>query len=165
MVRKWEPRELRLVSEYITEYYPKYRSYTRVRLGAIHPGLEPEKYLPAERKMIGVWRRWADAIIIRHRDLILIEAAIRPEPGDISKLLLYERLIPYTPEFYDYKTWPVIKELVYAIEDPLIVSMCREVNIRPRKFKPKWVDEYLKTLFFRERRAPFTYPIPGKKGE
>ena len=52
--RKYEPREMKLVSEYLVDRYGKYRSLTRVRLGALHPSLLPEKLSQAEKDMIKI---------------------------------------------------------------------------------------------------------------
>jgi len=155
--RQWQPRELRLVAEYLEKYYSKHTYQMRVRLGSLHPSLRWEEMTEEERRMVGVWRRWADAIVVTDSEVILIEAAIRPEPGDITKLLLYEKLLYHTPELKDViSDRYVVKELVYALEDPLVVELARENNIRVRYFKPDWVDDYLKLLYHRERRSPLT---------
>jgi hypothetical protein len=154
--RQWQPREMRLVSEFLAKMYPKYETRTRVRLGTIHPELHPETLSEAEKAMVGVFRRWADAIVFLPDRLILIEAAIRPSPGDISQIELYEYLLPSTPELEQYRNLPVEKLLVYAIEDPVIVTMARGRGIKCTYFKPSWVDDYLVILYPSERRAPLT---------
>lgn len=103
--------------------------------------------------MIGVWRRWADAIVFDGRKLILIEAAIRPDPGYISKLELYADLIPETPELMQYAGWPVVKLLVYAIEDPAVLRLAKRHGVRTAKYVPSWMPSYLRLLFPRERRS------------
>lgn len=154
--RKWQPREMRLVSEFLAEHYSDYTTQTRVRLGSIHSELQPEKLSPAELRAVGVWRRWADAIVFMPDRLILIEAAIRPSPGDISQLELYEHLLPNTPELAEHKGKPIEKLLLYALEDPVIVAMAGDRGIRVVYFHPDWVDEYLAILYPRERRSPLT---------
>jgi hypothetical protein len=151
--RQWQPREMRLVSEFLAKYYPNYETRTRVRLGAIHPELHPETLSESEKSMVGVFRRWADAIVIMPDKLVLIEAAIRPSPGDISQIELYEHLLPLTPELEEFRALPIEKLLVFAIEDPVVVAMARERGINTRYFRPGWVDEYLDILYPRERRA------------
>jgi len=156
--RQWQPRELRMVSEFLAKYYPDYPYKMRVRLGSIHPDLAPEQLSDAEKRLVGVTRRWADCIVVMPDRLVLIEVAIRPSPGDISQLELYELLVPHTPELAEYASLPIEKLLVYAIEDPLVVAMARDRGIKAIYFKPDWVDEYLKLLYPRERRAPLTHP-------
>lgn len=147
-----------MVSEFLGKYYPDYAYKMRVRLGSLHPRLHPEELTDAEKRLMGVTRRWADCIVFLPDRLVLIEVAIRPSPGDISQLELYEHLVPHTPELEEYKDLPIEKLLVYAIEDPLIVSMARDRGIKVTYFKPDWIDDYLAILYPRERRSPLTYP-------
>jgi len=160
--RSWQPRELRLVAEYLASRYTKENCYTRVRLGSTHPELELKALTEQERRMVGVWRRWADAVVITAKKVILIEAAIMPQPGDISLLKLYEYLFRFTPEFEDHKNKPLEKQLVYAIEDPLLLHLAAQEKIVVVKFRPDWIDDYLQVMYQREKRAPLTYPVPGK---
>jgi len=152
--RQWQAREMRLVSEYLAKHYAKYPSQTRVRLGAIRPEIKSAELTDADKAMLGMWRRWADAIVFMPDRLLLIEAAIRPSPGDISQLELYETLIDKTPELAEHKGKAVEKVLLFAIEDPAVATMARKHGIKVIYFKPDWVDEYLKLLYPRERRAP-----------
>jgi len=145
-----------MVSEFLAKHYSDYPTRTRVRVGSIHPDLKPEELTDAEKRMVGVFRRWADAIVFMPGRLLLIEAAIRPSPGDISQLELYERLLPMTPELAEHKGKLIEKMLVWAIEDPPIAVMARERGIRVVYFHPKWIDDYLKILYPRERRASLT---------
>lgn len=156
--RQWQPREMRLVSEYLAKNYSSYSTQTRVRLGSIHPDLKPEQLSDAEKRMVGVYRRWADAIVFMPDRLVLIEAAIRPSPGDISQLELYEHLLPHTPELVEHKNKPIEKVLLWAIEDPPIAAMARDRGIKVVYFHPSWVDEYLRILYPSEQRATLTYP-------
>ena len=154
--RQWQPREMRLVSEFLAKHYGQYPTRTRVRVGSIHPDLKPGELSGAEQRMVGVFRRWADAVVFMPDRLVLIEAAIRPNPGDISQLELYEHLLPMTPELAEHKDKPIEKLLLYALEDPVIVGLAREKGIKVVYFHPPWIDDYLKVLYPRERRAPLT---------
>lgn len=156
--RAWQPREMRLVSEYLAQQYSEYPTQTRVRVGSIHPDLKPGELSEPEHRMVGVFRRWADAIVYMPDRLILIEAAIRPSPGDISQLELYEYLLPHTPELAEHKGKPIEKVLLWAIEDPPIAVMARDRGITVVYFHPSWVDDYLKILYPYERSATLTYP-------
>jgi len=161
---KWQPREMRLVSEYIAKYYPNSPSLTRVRLGPTHPALITEGMTEEEQNMLKVWRRWADGIVITRNRLILIEGAILPDPGDVSKLLLYEYLLRYTPEFQQYLDRDIVKVLLLAIEDPVLGKIARAAGIQVVVFCPDWVREYIQTLAGRKQRAPLTHlgPEEGK---
>jgi len=157
--RQWQPREMRLVSEYLAKNYADYPTRTRVRVGSIHPDLKPEQLSESEKKMVGVFRRWADAIVFMPDRLVLIEAAIRPSPGDISQLQLYEHLLPHTPELAEHKDKPIEKVLLWAIEDPPIAAMARQYDIKVIYFHPGWVDDYLRILYPYERSASLTFPM------
>lgn len=152
--RVWQPREMRLCSEYCSLYHYKGRILTRVRLGPFPSELL--KYVSAEEEanMVTVWRRWADAIVIYPDKVILIECAIRPNPGKIAQLELYKQLYYKTPEFDSIKHLPLEMELVYAIEDPATVELAKQKGIRTVYYKPIWIEEYINQLYPRERRGP-----------
>jgi len=152
--RNWQPREQRLLSEFLAKEYPTTPYVTRIRLGSVRPELITESLEPAERKMLYVTKRWADAIILLKGKTILIEAAIRSDPGDISKLELYKKLFYETPELADRTNMPLDLMLVYAIEDPVVIELARDKGIRCVPFRPPWISDYLKLLAPRERRAP-----------
>jgi len=149
--RKWQPRELRLVSEFLNEWFPDFPHMLRVRLGRPPRLAEIPELTPEEEALLGVWRRWVDAIVIMPSKLILIEVAIRPDPGDISKLELYERLVPFTPELEEFIHLPVEKWLVYAVEDAAVLAMAEERGIVCVEYRPAWIEEYLRILYPRER--------------
>lgn len=159
MARKWEPRELRLVSEYLAAKYPRARTFQRMRVGEIHPSLQPESLLEAERRLVGVFRRWADAIVITDSTLVVIEASIYPDLGDISKVKAYARLAPYTPELQEWAHLSVQCEIVTCIRDPFIEQLCKENGIRPIIFRPPWIDAYLEKLGGSKAGPSHTYPV------
>ena len=152
--RAWQPREMRMVAEFIRERYPDRRHFTRVRLGRLPSQLIRPDMMPEDVRMIGVWRRWADAIVVDGKKLILIEAAIRPEPGDISKLELYEMLIPETPELAPYAGFTIVRLLVYVIEDGAVLELAKRHGVKTAKYVPSWLPSYLRQLYPRERRGP-----------
>jgi hypothetical protein len=154
--RKWEPREMRMVSEYLAEKYAGYESATRVRLGSLHPDLELPDLSEAEKNMLSVYNRWADAVVITPTTLILIEAAILPEAGDISKLEMYAMLLPQTERYKDHRDKNIVMELVVALEDPVLVLLARRHGIRVIVFCPDWIREYISTLSWRKQTPPKT---------
>lgn len=154
--RQWQAREMRMVSEYLVKFYAKYPCYTRVRLGSIPSQLKVRTESLAEERMKGVWRRYADAVVVKPQQIVIIEASIRPDPGDISKLKLYKHLFPHTPEFQPYTNRPIALELVYAMPDVVLQQLARDEGIKVIKFKPDWLDDYLSILYPHERRAPLT---------
>lgn len=153
MPRKWQPREMRMLAEWLAETYPKETYLTRVRLGRIEPLLSATELTENERRALGVHRRWADAVVLLDDRVLLIEAKIRPQPGVISQLELYARLLPHTPELASHAHLPIEMILLYAIEDELINLLAREKSIRCVFYHPDWVDEYINELYPRERQG------------
>ena len=152
--RDWTPREMRMVAEYLQRHYGKYEYRMRVRLGSIPSELVRPDMDLVEKRMAGLWRRWADAVVFSPDEVVIVEAAIKPDPGDIGKLQLYGKLIRHTPELEPLLRPPVVLELVYALEDPIVLELAREAKIRVVYYRPKWLGDYLKILYPRERRAP-----------
>lgn len=149
--RDWQPREQRLVSEFVIEFYPEYESRTHVHLGGTPPRFKGKFTRPETGRLLGVFRRWADALVFMPDRLVLIEGKILPQPGVLSQLKLYEALIPNTPELEEHRSKPVEKVLVCAIEDPLITQLARTEGIRVVVFRPDWIEDYMKIVHPWER--------------
>jgi len=151
--RAWQPREMQMLSEWLTKTYPNGRFQTRVRLGSPKSEIPRADMTPEERAMIGSWRRWADAVILENDKVTIVEAAIRPDPGKISQLELYAMLLPQTPELRAWWGLKIELLLLYAIEDPATVYLAREKGIRCVQYQPLWLPSYLDILMPRERRG------------
>lgn len=152
MSRLWQPRETRLLSEWIVKTFPNDKVIYRVRLGqppgwaktSIDGGAPPEIYK--------IYQRWADAIIITPKELILIEAKIKPDPGVISQINLYEQLLPKTPELQEFMDLPTRKVLLMAQRDLDVEELARTQDIEIQYYSPPWVTDYLKEIHrYRER--------------
>lgn len=162
--RTYLPREMRLLGEFVAKEYPTDQVFINLRLGAIRPDLDLDGLSPAEVRMLGVFRRFADALVVKPEKLILIEASIRPDPGKLSQLQLYERLVPHTDSLNQYKDRKIRKTLLWAFNDEVLASIAREQGVVVRVFHPPWVDEYLDSLTRRASRATksgFLEPAAG----
>jgi len=124
----------------------------RQRLGSYAPE-EYEKILkPEELRILGLFRRWADAVYITEDTVYIIEAMIRADPKKIGQLELYLKLVPHTPELKPYlKGRKIQGVLLYCIEDPVMVAMAREKGFLCVKYVPEWLPDYLRLLLPRER--------------
>jgi len=151
--RAWQPVETRLVSEFVAVRYPKCPAWFRVRVGTIHGRLDLPGLTDAERRMGGVFRRWADAVVLDRNRLVVIEAAIMASPGKVSQLDLYLRLIPQTPEFREYSTRTLQGVLLCGVVDPVVSRMASERGFTVAEFCPGWLQEYLDQLPARKRVA------------
>lgn len=147
---------MRMLGEWLEKEYHGHYYATRVRLGTPPAALLTPDMPEEEVRMLGVWRRWADGLVVLPDRMVLIEAAIRPDPGDISKLELYAYLLPHTPEYREHRDKPVDLVLLYCLEDPILVALARRKGIRTVYYRPKWLDDYLAILYPRERRAPIS---------
>ncbi|MHC4397649.1 MAG: hypothetical protein ACYS1A_18555, partial [Planctomycetota bacterium] len=141
--RGWQPRELRLVSEYLAAYHPHGIKMERVRLGSIHPGFNTKGMDAATKRMFIQFNRWADAVVILPEKIVLIEVTIPPRPQKVAQLEMYEQLIPTTPEFELYLDRPIEKVLVMAVRDITVEQFARQKGIKVVVFRPKWINDYL----------------------
>ncbi len=130
------------MSEWLALTYPNDRVLQQVRLGAYKPHIPTTGLNQAEMRALGVFRRFADALVVRKTELHLIEASIPSHPGYVSQMLLYKRLLPMTPELADYAALPVKMIYLVAMEDPIVTAMAREQGIAVVVFSPPWVAEY-----------------------
>jgi len=145
--RKWQPREMQLLNEWLAANYADAVVMTRIRLGTL-PDVETRTDLTyQQQRSIGVWRRWADAIVITQRMLRVVEAKIRPDAGVVSQLKLYLRLVPHTPELEPYLSRPRKGVIVYAVEDPQIRELAKEEGFELHYFRPDWIEPYLAELY------------------
>ena len=142
-----------MLSEWLVKTQKGKRWMTRVRLGSPRPEVPLPTMSSEEIAMVGVWRRWADAIVLEDDRVTIVEAAIRPDPGKISQLELYRLLLPQTPELEPWRGLPIEMILLYAIEDPATVLLARQKGIRCIEYKPSWLPAYMETLMPRERRG------------
>lgn len=152
--RAWTPVETRLVAEFTAVRFADAVVQLRVRLGTIPGELPVEGLSDPERRLLGAWRRWADAVVIEPERVTVIEAAVMPDPGDVSQLELYLHLFPLTPEFQELRERPLRGLLVYAIDDPVIRRLAADRDFTVEIYRPAWVDDYLSQVYPRKRRAP-----------
>lgn len=159
--RQYVPREQRMLSEWLAKEYPNDTVITRVKMGTPHPSLISPGLSGAELRMVGVWRRWVDALVLKKDRVILVEASVLPAPGKIAQLALYEELLPHTPELGKFAKFPVEKVLLSAAEDPVLTKIAKRYGIKVVFYRPTWVVEYLRTLSPRSQRPPLTF-LPVK---
>lgn len=137
--RQWE---LEMLSEYAAKFYRDWEVRFRVRLGRVPPELTKEGQTAMENILSGNWRRWADLVAIRDHEIHVIEGMIKAQPGKVSQLELYLSLLPYTPELEEFKTYTLVGELVYCVEDVQLIALARAKGIRCVQFVPSWIDQW-----------------------
>ena len=144
---------MQMLAEWLAKTQTGKRWQMRVRLGSPKGQVPRPEMSEEERAMVGVWRRWADAVILEQDRVTLVESAIRPQPGKISQLELYRLLLPHTPELKPWSHLPIDMVLLYAIEDPATIYLARQKGIKCIEYKPSWLPAYLAALMPRERRG------------
>lgn len=155
--RTWSPVETRMLSEYLATRWAGHRTIQRVRLGSYRPAANVPGLTEAEARMTGVWRRWCDAVVFQDRRVILVECSVFPDPGHVAQLELYRDLWPRTPEFQDYRDWPVDGILVMALPDPMVSQLAARRTLAVEIFRPTWINAYVAKL---ARRKPEAGPSP-----
>lgn len=141
--RPWVGAETRLVAEWLAARHPDAHTLQHVRVGPITPQTDDPDLADAELRMLGSWRYWVDAILIYPHEVILVEAGILPDPGDVSRLELYTRLWPLTPDVGDIVTLPARGHLVYGVPCAALEAVALEHGLSWETFTPPWVPEYL----------------------
>lgn len=111
--RSWQPREMLMLQEWLMKTRNQYRWRTRVRVGAPSKKLIRKGAPEWRRKMAGSWRRWADAIIFKPEEVVVVEATIVADPSKISQLELYLMLYNQTPEL-PHTTRKTLKDLYFT---------------------------------------------------
>lgn len=154
--RTYTQWEMRMIGEWVAQTFPDARWQTNVRLGKSQPRLPDGTYDREELVLLGCWRRRVDAIVYLRDRLLLVEAILRADPGKISILKLYERLVPQTPELAEFSHLPIQKVLLYCIEDPVLNVLAREEGVLPIQYVPSFFNEWFERLSGRKKRAPST---------
>jgi hypothetical protein len=137
--------ETRLLAEWIAARHPDDAIRTHVYVGPITTGLGKIEYDPTTFAMLGVRRRWADAVILYPDRTEIIEAKVVPDVSVIAQLSLYVQIFPSTDEFRDRRTMPVLGRIVMAVSDPSLALLIQKAGLTPEIFHPAWVDSYLGT--------------------
>lgn len=150
--RSYNPWETRMIGEWVAQSFPDAEWSTNVRLGTLTPRDYHGRFTQEELRLLGVWRRRVDAVVILPDRLLLVEAVLRSQPGKLSTLQLYERLVPQTPELAAYSHLRVQLVLLYVIEDPCLTLLAQEQGILPIQFVPSFFDEWFAKLARREQQ-------------
>lgn len=148
--------ETRLLMDYLAATYPGVPWMTNIRVGPLDPHVPRIGLSDAARKLMGNFRRYADAVVPLHDSLIVIETTITKAVQKIGQLIEYVDLVPQTPELAAYAGWPVIGELVSAIPDPRAQALCGKMGLRFVVFEPEWLDQFLAAYRRGFRRAPLS---------
>jgi len=155
---KRENWEIRYVSEFAALHYPGLPLKTHFRLGS-DPATGREDELPQEElAMLRVQMRWADCVVIRPREILIIEGKLRPGlyPEGISKLEIYTRIAKNTPELKPYLPRKIVGMMIVPTDDPISAAIAAEKGIRWTVWKPDWFQDFATQQSPRSKRPPRT---------
>jgi hypothetical protein len=154
-IRDYQPRESRLLAEYVAATWPNALVKLHCRLGPPVTNETGQFQSQEELNLLGgAFRRWADAVIVEPTRVIVLEAKMVLHPAVIGQLELYLELVPRTPELAPFLDRPAVGMIVCGQPDPATVSLATRRGYTVATFRPAWFDEWLAVLRRRERRAP-----------
>jgi hypothetical protein len=157
--RDYQPRETRLLAEWLAKTFPEGGYRTHVRLGPIITNASGRFASAAELNLIGqAFRRWADAVVFLPDRLAVVEAKLVLDPRVIGQLELYLDLVNKTPELEPFANLPPEGWIVCGVSDPATEVLAARRGYRVIVYRPAWWDEWLAVLERRQRRGP-TAPV------
>jgi hypothetical protein len=147
--------ETRLVNEWLVATYPTSHWQTHVRLGSMPLGIATDNLDDQAAMLVhSRFARWADAIVALPDRTRLVEAKVVAHPNAIAQLIVYKRLMPFTPGLRIRTDVPIELVMLYARPDDVVLQVAAEMGITSVQYDPPWVDDYLRTLALRKQQAP-----------
>jgi len=126
-------KETDMLNAWLWEKHRTDLQWRRVRLGVL-----PTKELA---RMYMTLLRWVDAIFIKDGVVHIVESKLRADPGALGQLDLYEKLFRVTPEFDQYKSYPIQKILLTSLLDLSLAELCSEKGIEYEIFTEDQVNK------------------------
>jgi len=154
---KWQRHEeMKYVSEYCYEFYPRDRVFLSKYVGTWPPPPEGEELEEPDRRLLAVRRGRADAVVVTSDRIIVIEAKIRPEryPDGLAKVQIYKNLVEATPELAEYLPRPIEAVLLTPILHPTVAKLADEAGVKNVVWSTKDIDEYLRRLYPYLKQVP-----------
>jgi len=142
--------------DYLAATYPGQRWLTNIQVGPLDPHVPRDGLTDAQKRLMGKFRRYADAVVPLVDRLVVVETTMIKAVGKIGPLMDYVRLVPQTPELADFASLPVRGELVSPIPDPRAQALCLDVGLTFVLFSVPWLDAFVDQYGARFRRAPLS---------
>ena len=156
-----QQREARMLGEWVAERFPRAeRIIFNARLGPLPKELNGRPLPWAKRQMLGVFNRYADALVLSGGKLHLVECAIRAAVEKVAQLEIYAQLLPETEELEELRGLTPRPILVAATEDSAIRRFCEGKGVEFVVFRPAWVEAYLADRAAR-KRGPVASGLPA----
>ena len=135
--------EPRWVSEYCAEFYPEAEVRFSCPLGPIPKETERGYGLLKGLRVYRPWRPEVDAVVIRHGQLILIEAKVFKYMDGLSKLPVYKALVPETPELKPFVDRLVYMKLLIPAEISWVIAAGKNMGVEVEV----WAPDYIKHVW------------------
>lgn len=158
-MRKWEPRERQMRSEYIAKYLMGARWITEYRLGRALESSLSETLTESERRALSYKKATADLVVFLPEKLEIYEFQVVPKWHKFGQLIAYKKLALVTDELRLYWDKAIEGILINAINDPFLASLCREHGLLFRVYTPEWLSRYYDTLHPFERTPTQLIPV------
>jgi hypothetical protein len=146
--------EAQYVADYVARKYPGVPCRLHARIGTPPEPATGMELEPAERNLLRVKMRWADAIVFLPDRTVVIEGKLRASEllKALGELELYVHLLPRTPEYAHLLADRIDGQILTPIADPTVDSLARRKGFRLVVWSPPWLDEYLASISHREKR-------------
>ncbi|MEM2370602.1 MAG: hypothetical protein QXH51_06840 [Candidatus Bathyarchaeia archaeon] len=139
--------------EWLGLNYPPGTWRTNVRLGDKLIAFPAEGLTEEERRLRLAFAASVDAVVLLPKEVHLVEAMVRHEPGVMEDLLAYKELFPYTTGFEPYKDLPIKLILVTPLELGWKGRFYMKYGIHIVHYSPTWILQYLHTYPRKEWRG------------
>jgi hypothetical protein len=149
--RRRVPASTRMLHEWATLTHGNDQIFYELKLGPTVQHVIGKLDDPKLVNMLRVTNWYADATIVTPDEILIVEAAVAPNPGKISQLEHYRDLVLETPLLKDYPNRSIAMVLLFGFGDSAIVPRAQLRGIRVEIYTPSWLHEYLITRNFHKR--------------
>jgi len=142
MPRRWEPREMRMMADYLIQKHPKARHLARVRLGPL-PRVSPEfEEMGIGPQVYTVTLHWADGLALYPDRTLLFECKVRLDSRALGQILTNRDLFLETEEFRHRWDLPLESWVIYGYPDAETIRQLDKYGIKHEEFRPSYIEEY-----------------------
>lgn len=153
------PWSTQLLRDWASKRYPGEVLSEQVRLGPTSSTLSGVEVSPALEAMLRVNNWFADGLIIRTTEVLLIESKMRANPSAVGQVLFYLRLGFSTPALQAAMSIPFVPVVLFAEDDAAVRVFAQTLGCRVEVYTPSWIADYLTQVQFRNRStAPPSAP-------
>lgn len=142
--KKREEVEQRYLAEWVAKNFPgAQKVFYQKALGdlphrlAMHSEVDARWYLRYAKR--------ADAVVITPEEVVVVETETRRPIIGLSELLVYQQLLPHTPDLKPYLLDRRVRLiLVSPLPDADVIRECQRHGIEYAIYFPEWIEEHLR---------------------